>query len=111
MLAPKNHTVVRVVGPADGKSLLGGFAVHKLLGADTEEAFSLVEHNLRPRTLGAPLHTHSNEHEASYVLEGEIGAQIGEEVLRAGPGTLVMKPKGIPHTFWNPGEVPAKLLE
>jgi mannose-6-phosphate isomerase-like protein (cupin superfamily) len=42
-------------------------------GETTEGRFSLVEHPLPPRALGAPLHTHRNEDEYSYVLEGRIG--------------------------------------
>ena len=37
--------------------------------------------------------------------------QIGDRELRAGPGTLVFKPRGIPHAFWNPGDAPARMLE
>ena len=80
-------------------------------GAQTDGRFSLVEHPLGPRALGAPLHTHVNEDEYSYVLDGEVGIQIGDEDLIAAPGTLVVKPRGIPHAFWNAGDAPARLLE
>jgi mannose-6-phosphate isomerase-like protein (cupin superfamily) len=106
-----HHREARVVGPEEGMSLLGGFAVQKLLGWETGGAFSLVEHTLQPGTLAAPMHLHRDVDEASYVLQGEIGARIGDQVVHAGPGTLVVKPRGIPHTFWNPGTVPARLLE
>lgn len=80
-------------------------------GAKSEGHFALVEHPLAPRALGAPLHTHTAEDEYSYILEGEIGVQIGEQELVAGPGILVFKPRGVPHTFWNAGDTPARLLE
>jgi quercetin dioxygenase-like cupin family protein len=82
-----------------------------LSGEQTGGRFALVEHPIRPRALAAPLHTHANEDEISYILEGEVGVQIGERVLRAGPGTLVFKPRGVPHAFWNQGDAPARLLE
>jgi quercetin dioxygenase-like cupin family protein len=82
-----------------------------LSGEQTGARFALVEHPIRPRALAAPLHTHADEDEISYILEGEVGVQIGERVLRAGPGTLVFKPRGVPHAFWNPGDAPARLLE
>ncbi len=69
------------------------------------------EHPIQPRALAAPLHTHADEDEISYILEGEVGLQIGERVLRAGPGTLVFKPRGVPHAFWNRTDAPARLLE
>ena len=80
-------------------------------GAQTEGRFALVEHPIRPKALAAPLHTHADEDEISYVLEGEVGMQIGDRELRAGPGTLVFKPRGIPHAFWNPRDAPARMLE
>jgi mannose-6-phosphate isomerase-like protein (cupin superfamily) len=82
-----------------------------LSGEQTGGRFALVEHPIRPRALAAPLHTHTDEDEISYILEGEVGVQIGDRVLHAGPGTLVFKPRGVPHAFWNPGDAPARLLE
>ena len=80
-------------------------------GERTAGAFSLVEHPLPPRALGSPLHTHRNEDEYSYILEGQIGLQLGDETLLAKAGDLVFKPRGIPHAFWNAGDEPARLLE
>ena len=56
-------------------------------------------------------HTHAHEDEFSYVLEGEIGVRIADEVLHATPGCYVFKPRGVPHTFWNAGPRPARLIE
>jgi mannose-6-phosphate isomerase-like protein (cupin superfamily) len=75
------------------------------------ERFALVEHTIAPRTLAAPLHTHRNEDEYSYVASGRMGALVGDEVVDAGPGELVAKPRGIPHAFWNAGDEPAVVLE
>jgi mannose-6-phosphate isomerase-like protein (cupin superfamily) len=103
----------RVVGPTDGKSgFLGSIGVRFMI--DGEEAgggFSLVEHPMPPRALAAPLHRHNREDEYSYVLEGRMGALLDEEVLEAGPGDLVFKPRNQWHTFWNAGEEPARILE
>jgi uncharacterized RmlC-like cupin family protein len=44
-------------------------------------------------------------------LEGEVGVQIGEDVLVAGAGDLVFKPSGVPHAFWNASDEPARALE
>jgi mannose-6-phosphate isomerase-like protein (cupin superfamily) len=75
------------------------------------EDTALVEHTLPPRGLGAPLHRHANEDEYSYVLEGRLGAQLGDRVVQAGPGELVRKPRGQSHTFWNAGDEPLRFLE
>ncbi len=63
-----------------------------------------------PRRL-VPPHTHADVDEFSYILEGEIGARIGDRIISARQGTYVLKPRGILHTFWNATDRPARLLE
>jgi mannose-6-phosphate isomerase-like protein (cupin superfamily) len=75
------------------------------------EGFALVEHGIAPRTLAAPMHVHEHEDEYSYVLEGEVGVQIGDEVMYARRGDFVFKPRGVWHAFWNRTNEPARLLE
>lgn len=106
-------TTPRVLSAKDGETVhLFDLGVRFLIDAAvTSGAFSLVEHPLPARALGAPVHTHRDEDEYSYILEGRIGVLIGDEVVVAGPGELVFKPRGIPHTFWNAGDEPARLLE
>jgi uncharacterized RmlC-like cupin family protein len=57
------------------------------------------------------VHTHTHEDEWSYVLEGEIGVELGGTTSVARPGDLVLKPRGVPHAFWNAGDAPARILE
>ena len=109
-----NQAAPTIVGPADGKAgRLGSIGVRFMI--DTEETagggFSLVEHPMPPRALAAPLHRHSREDEYSYVLEGRMGALLGDDVVHAGPGDLVHKPRGQWHTFWNAGDEPCRILE
>lgn len=101
-----------VVGPNEGKSLwLGGLGViYKIRGEETGGAFSIVEHPIEPGKL-VPAHVHSREDELSYVLEGEVGVRIGDQEFTATPGHFIIKPRGIPHTFWNAGPKPARILE
>ena len=103
----------RVVGPADGKAgFLGSIGVRFMLDGDTSDGgFSLVEHPMSARALAAPLHRHTREDEYSYVLEGRMGALLGEDVVEAGAGDLVLKPRGEWHTFWNAGDEPCRILE
>ena len=105
--------VRHVLGPYEGEAVrLMALGVRFMIdGETTNGAFSLVEHPLPPRALGAPLHTHRNEDEYSYVLEGRVGVQLGDKVFEAGPGDLVFKPRGVVHAFWNAGDDPARLLE
>jgi mannose-6-phosphate isomerase-like protein (cupin superfamily) len=103
----------RVIGPGDGHAVdLQSLGVRFLAwGAETGGGFSLVEHPIPPRTLCAPLHRHSREDEYSFVLEGRMGAQLGDEVVFAGPGDFVFKPRDQWHTFWNAGDEPCRILE
>ena len=102
-----------VILPGQGNAVhMGGLGVvFKLLSADTGGRFAVVEHPLAPGTLGGPPHVHHWEDEASYVLEGEMTALVGDQLIHAPAGTLVFKPKGVRHTFWNQGPAPARILE
>jgi mannose-6-phosphate isomerase-like protein (cupin superfamily) len=106
-------TGARIVGPNDGKEgFLGSIGVRFMIdGFEADERFSLVEHPMSPRALAAPLHLHTREDEYSFVLEGRMGALLGDEVVEAGPGDLVFKPRNQWHTFWNAGDAPCRILE
>jgi mannose-6-phosphate isomerase-like protein (cupin superfamily) len=104
----------RVTIPADGSEHveIGGLGiVWKIEGAEAGERFSVVHHPLAPRALAAPLHRHTREDEYSYVLEGTLGALLGDDVVTAGPGTWVFKPRNQWHTFWNAGDTPCEIIE
>jgi len=80
-------------------------------GGESGGGFSLVEHPMSARALGAPLHRHSREDEYSYVITGRVGALLGDEVVFGNAGDLIFKPRGQWHTFWNAGDEPARILE
>jgi mannose-6-phosphate isomerase-like protein (cupin superfamily) len=106
-------TAVKIVGPQDGKAgFLGSIGVRFMIdGEEAGERFSLVEHPMSPHALAAPLHRHNREDEYSFVVEGRMGALLGDDVVYAEPGDLVFKPRGQWHTFWNAGDEPARILE
>jgi mannose-6-phosphate isomerase-like protein (cupin superfamily) len=103
----------KVVGPKDGlEGFLGSIGVRFMIdGSEAAQRFSLVEHPMSPRALAAPLHLHTREDEYSFVLEGRMGALLGDDVVEAGPGDLVFKPRNQWHTFWNAGDEPCRILE
>ena len=110
----EQHRLPTAIRRPDGEPFaFGGVGgLLKLVGADTRGQFAAaILPNIAPKTLGAPLHCHRNEDEYSYVLEGRVGVQLGEDVIEAGPGDLVFKPRGVAHAFWNAGDEPARLLE
>ncbi len=105
------HKGLLVVAPREGAKVdLGGLGVDfKIWGEATRGGISVVEHPMEPGRL-VPAHVHHDEDELSYILEGTFGVKVGEEIAEAGPGSYVFKPRGVAHTFWNPGPAPARLI-
>ena len=105
-----NNDNNRVLGPGEGKMVLvpGHKVTHKLLSADTEGRYSMLEVELVGD--GPPQHIHKNEDEDIYVLEGEINVLIGERTIKAASGSFLRIPRGTVHTFSRAEEKPAKLL-
>ena len=72
------------------KGWLGGLGIRFIVpGADSHGGFALVEHPLKPRVLGAPMHRHTREDEYSYVLRGRVGAGLGDRMVYGEPGDLI----------------------
>ena len=105
--------IPKVIGPNDGRSgFLGSIGARFMIdGSEAANRFALVEHPMSAHALAAPLHKHAREDEYSYVLEGSIGALLGETVIVGKPGDLIFKPRNQWHTFWNAGGTMARILE
>ena len=81
----------------------------KASGEDTGGAYSLTD-SVVPPGGGPPPHVHHHEHEAFWVLEGELEVQVGENTFRAAAGSFVHLPKDIQHAYQNVGTGPARFL-
>ena len=103
----------RKIGPKDGKlvKLMSVGVRFMAWGEETGGGFSLVESPIAPNTLAAPVHIHEREDEYSYVLEGRMGALLGDKVVYANEGDFVFKPRNQWHTFWNAGDTPCEIIE
>jgi quercetin dioxygenase-like cupin family protein len=108
-----NQVTSSVQPTSDETLLIGGRfgVIFKVLSDTTGGSVSIVEHTLTPKALGAAPHRHQHEDEVSYVLKGQIAVLQGDEVAIGGPGSYIAKPRGIFHTFWNPGEETAHFVE
>lgn len=105
--------VVRVLRRSDGQEgLLASIGVRFMIsGEESGGGFCLVEHPMPAHALGAPLHRHNREDEYSFVLEGRVGALLGDDVVYGEKGDLIIKPRDEWHAFWNAGDEPARILE
>ena len=101
-----------LVQPADGRVVMEGplGVVTKIPGTATNRVMSIVEHPVAARIL-VPPHVHQDHDEWSYILEGRIGARVGDDEFIADAGSYILKPRQIPHVFWNPDDSPARILE
>jgi quercetin dioxygenase-like cupin family protein len=59
---------------------------------------------------GPPPHTHRDEDETFYVLEGTPTFRLGDERVVAGPGSFVNVPKGTLHCFRNLSDEPVRMI-
>lgn len=75
----------------------------------TSGAYALTD-SVVPPGGGPPPHIHHREDEAFWVLEGELEVTAGEAIFRAGTGSFVHLPKGVPHAYVNVGAGPARFL-
>lgn len=100
-----------VVAPGEGTQLdvLGEVLTLLVSGEQTNGAFTIITEKSRPGG-GTPLHTHRNEDEALYVLEGEYEIRCGNESIRATPGSFVFAPRNIPHKLTNVGPAAGRVL-
>jgi mannose-6-phosphate isomerase-like protein (cupin superfamily) len=87
----------------------GALMTIKATAADTEGQLGLVEADFPGDFGGPPLHVHSREDEAFYVLDGEIRFRQGDEESVARQGDYVFGPRGVPHSF-KVGEGGARAL-
>ena len=59
---------------------------------------------------GPDPHNHELEVDSFYILDGELDFTLGDQLVRAGPGTFVSAPPGAVHGFKNPGPGRARFL-
>lgn len=81
-----------------------------LAGADSDGALGVVEMTMDPGTAGPPLHLHPTHGEGFFVLGGRLTVQVGEDVVRGGPGSWMFAPRNTPHTLGNHGADPVRFL-
>lgn len=100
----------QIVRPGELEALPGPFEVKVTVrGSDTNGVMASIEETIQPKAL-ISLHTHANDVWV-YVLDGEIGVLVGDEVGTARAGEWALKPRDVPHAMWNATDNPARIVE
>ena len=100
-----------LTGPGAGRTVThgsGSSAELKLVGEQSGGDWSAVELHVRPGD-EPPIHTHTREDEAVYVIAGAITAIVGDQRIDVEAGSYAALPKNIPHSFIVRGDE-ARLL-
>jgi quercetin dioxygenase-like cupin family protein len=100
-----------LTGPGAGRTVThgnGSTAELKLVGEQSGGDWSVVELRVRPGD-EPPIHTHTREDEALYVVAGAITAIVGDQRIEVEAGSYAALPKNLPHSFIVRGDE-ARLL-
>jgi quercetin dioxygenase-like cupin family protein len=100
--------VIRMPGQGKELTLAGKPLAFLVTGEDTKHT-SMFEWTV-PAGFSTGLHIHQVQEETFYVLEGECEWQIGDQNVRAKPGTYVFIPPGVPHNIANSTDKPARMI-
>jgi len=99
-----------LIGPHEGLLLPALDITHKVLAAASGGSLKIDEWGLPPGEM-IPPHTHAREDECSYVLQGDLTCYVGGEVVVAPTGSYVVKPREVPHAFFNGGTETVRVME
>jgi mannose-6-phosphate isomerase-like protein (cupin superfamily) len=88
---------------------LGDVYTVKISGDETQGRYSVWEIEAAANN-GPPLHKHSMEDEAFYILEGMFSFPYGSKETNLGKGQFMYIPRGEFHTYKNIGSSFGKLL-
>jgi quercetin dioxygenase-like cupin family protein len=86
------------------------FPRNKVDGTANGGAAGMFELTVPPGARVPPAHSHSNNDEITYCLEGTLRISVGDEVRDLKPGEWGYTPRGVTHGFSNPHDRAARVL-
>jgi quercetin dioxygenase-like cupin family protein len=90
---------------------VGQLQIRYLLDGTVSGAGSgLFELTVPPGARVPPAHSHRDNEEIVYVLDGTLRYRVDDEVRDLGPGDRMYTPRGSVHAFSNPGGATARAL-
>jgi mannose-6-phosphate isomerase-like protein (cupin superfamily) len=97
-----------VVRPGEGRRVGN---IEFLARSEDTPRFNLGVITIQPHREGPEMHAHADEDDSFYILEGDLTFLLeGSYSVVAGPGTFVLVPPGVRHTFANRGDDVVRLI-
>jgi len=101
--------VHRPAGTGPATWAMGSLFEH-LVQADETDGRLGIALVTQPPGIATPLHRHTREAEAFYLLSGTMTYRAGDETFELSQGSFIYLPQGLPHAFRITGEEPARIL-
>lgn len=89
---------------------VGQLGIDYLVDGASTSSLGMFELTVPPGSNVPPPHSHSNNEECVYVLEGTLRYTVGAETRNLSVGQSMRTPKGVVHAFDNPFDTTAKAL-
>jgi quercetin dioxygenase-like cupin family protein len=89
---------------------VGQLTIRYLIDGSSTGSSGIFELTIPPGSNVPPPHSHTNNEEIIYVLEGVLRYRVGAETRDLKPGDTMYTPKGTVHAFDNPFEAQARAL-
>ena len=90
---------------------IGGLEIRYLVdGTVSGAGMGVFELTVPPGARVPPAHSHTNNEEIVYVLEGVLRYRVDDETRDLTPGERMYTPRGSVHGFSNPHDAPARAL-
>jgi len=99
----------RPAGTGPATWAMGSLFEHLLSSADSGNALGMALVTQPPGT-ATPLHRHTHEAEAFYLLDGSMTYRAGDQTFRLSTGDFIWLPAGLPHAFRVTGSAPVRFL-
>jgi quercetin dioxygenase-like cupin family protein len=81
---------------------VGQLGIRYLIDGSQTASLGMFELSVPPSSSVPPAHSHSDNEEIVYVLEGTLRYSVGSETRDLTPGQSMQTPKGTVHAFSNP---------
>lgn len=100
-----------IYGPEEGEMIsLGPTRTRFLAQQSDTEQLSVTDSVLAPGFPGPVPHRHEHTFDVFFVVEGTVTFRLEGETRELPAGSFVLVPPGNVHTFANPSDKPARLL-